>query len=176
MNLLPYFFCFIALAAITLQDFSQRQIAWYWLPILLAGIILLNVQRNELKNMISFFITNVCFVVFQLIVLIIYFSIKNKKLTNIIDHYIGLGDVLFFIVLCTVFSPLNFLVFYIISLLLILLTFFTYNTVSKKIIQHIPLAGAMALCLIFCFVYKYTNNNFNFYNDSRMIELLTYST
>jgi len=104
--------------------------------------------------------------------LTIYISIKNKKFINVINSSLGLGDVLFFVVVCVAFSAINFILFYVMSLLFTLVGFIAYNTLVKKSVKEIPLAGAMAMVMITLIVLNQWMPQFNFYNDDYITGLL----
>jgi len=92
-------------------------------------------------------------------------SLKEKKITNIIDSHLGLGDVLFFIVLTVAFSPVNFIVFYLGSVLLTSLIYGGIVLITKNQGTLIPLAGAMSLLLIVALIMDETSSSLHFYQD-----------
>ena len=122
--------------------------------------------------MLNGFLFNAAFIMVQLICLTIYFSIKNKKFQNIIDSYLGLGDVLFFVVVGTVFSPLNFIAFYLCSMIVTLLAIIAYNSFSSKQTKDIPLAGAMAAALMILLFITWAVPGVDLYNDGYLLNIL----
>lgn len=88
---------------------------------------------------------------------------------NIVDTYLGLGDVLFLIVICTVFSPVNFILFYLLSMIVTLTGVLIYNVVSTKKTNDIPLAGAMAGMLLILLISK---PGIDLYNDAYFLNML----
>lgn len=91
---------------------------------------------------------NIGFIVLQLGMLSIYFSVKNKKWLNIADKYLGWGDILFFICIAFLFSPLNYVAFYIISLVFTILLVFLQKALKLSNNKEIPLAGIQSFLLI----------------------------
>ena len=80
----------------------------------------------------------------QLLLLTIYFSMKNKKWVNITKDYLGWGDILFLLTVAFFLSPMNYLFFYVGSLLVVLL--FTMLALVRNGTRYkIPLAGLQAL-------------------------------
>jgi hypothetical protein len=72
----------------------------------------------------------------------IYF--RARKVNNsgkLINNVIGLGDIIFFLFLCMAFSPMNYIAFMIISLILTLLV---HITVRNRF-QRIPLIGYLSI-------------------------------
>ena len=166
-------FLLIALAVIVFQDFKYRAISWYLIP--LAFLTLLAKGLATTTTIIffenSFF--NAVFILLQLILISVYISIKNKKRTNIVNSYLGIGDILFFAVLCVAFSPANFIVFFIVSLVLTLIGFIVYKIIFKSAKAEIPLAGAMAVLFILLIVTGKFTAGFNLYNDDHVLNMLT---
>lgn len=158
--------CLLLLLAVVLfQDLKQRQISWFLIPLLLVSFLaqgLFQIPANELMRYTMF---NIGFVVVQLVILTAYISIKNKRLVNIINSYLGIGDVLFIATVAAAFSPLNFIIFYIAALLFTLLVFVVVNLLTKNFSKEIPLAGAMAAVMIALILVNQWVPGFNFYKD-----------
>lgn len=158
--------CLLLLLAVVLfQDLKQRQISWFLIPLLLVSFIaqgLFRIPANELMHYTMF---NIGFIVVQLVILTAYISIKNKRLVNIINSYLGIGDVLFIATVAAAFSPLNFIVFYITALLFTLFVFVVVKLLTKKLSKEIPLAGAMAAVMIGLILVNQWLPEFNFYKD-----------
>lgn len=134
----------LALAGIVYEDFKYRAIHWWWLLILAGGIL---TCRPWSMAQVAI---NWGFLLSQFILLTLYFSIKQKSFTNIIDQFLGLGDILFLLVIALLFSPINFLLFFVVSLLLTLFFFLGYQYLfaSPSSPKTIPLAGALATLLL----------------------------
>lgn len=160
---------FFSLTLIVFQDFKQRQVSWFLIPLAFLGFAYKAFMYRE--SMLSGFLFNTAFIVLQLICLTLYFSIKNKKFLNIIDTYLGLGDVLFFIVVCVVFSPVNFIAFYLCSMVITLFAMLAYNFFSSRKTNSIPLAGAMAGALMILMVTARTTSGIDFYNDGYLLNI-----
>jgi cellulose synthase/poly-beta-1,6-N-acetylglucosamine synthase-like glycosyltransferase len=92
-------------------------------------------------------------------------SLKERKVINILKTYLGLGDVLFFLVLTLAFSPINFVVFYLGSMLLTTIIYAGIILFNKNKKTLIPLAGAMSLLLIVTLLVEQTTTSFQFFQD-----------
>lgn len=126
------------------EDFKYRAIHWVWVA-LFAGIIIIVYPIDWEQSFL-----NALFMGLQLFLLNIYFSIKNRRWINLFENYLGIGDLVFFLPLCLLFSPVNFILFFIASLSLTLLGYLVYQiSFPDNKVQTIPLAGAMAIVLIF---------------------------
>ncbi len=152
------------LSIIVFQDFKYRAISWFLIPLLFVGFVIYAMLTIEVSELLTYFGINLYMVFTTLLGASIIISIKNKKLTNIIDTYFGLGDVLFFVVLTTVFSPINFLIFFIGSIFIVAVIYGGITLFRKKQILT-PLAGAMSILLIISIVVEQLIPNLNFYQD-----------
>ena len=153
------------LGVLVFQDFKSREISWFLIPLLIVGFVVYGLQRIATEEMITYFGINFMIVVLNLLGVTLIVSLKEKKLTNILKNYLGLGDVLFFLVLTVVFSPFNFIIFYLGSIFITALIYggiMLFNQ-QKKVL--IPLAGAMSLLLIITIVIEQVTPSFQFYQD-----------
>lgn len=141
------------LGAIIYEDFRFRAIHWYWLALL--GVFAFFYSAAPTNDVLA----NIGFLFIQIAGLTAYFSIKDKRLVNIVDAQIGLGDLLFFIPLCLLFKPTLFLTFFIISLLGSLTGFLLIRKFWLKKLETIPLAGCMSIFLIIFLVAEYSKDN-----------------
>jgi hypothetical protein len=162
----------VLLILISFQDFKERQISWYLIPLTFIAFLVRAMNNGATDGLIQGTLLNVAFIALQLLLLTIYMSIKNKKMVNIVNEYLGLGDVLFFIVLCVAFSPINFIVFYLLSTFITLISFIAYRILSKKATVEIPLAGAMASILIVLMLTGTLMPQLNFYDDTHWITII----
>lgn len=165
MQLLIDIFLVILLAIVVVQDLKHREISWLLIPFLLCSFLAKGLFLISSHQLIAYSLFNIGFIAIQLLILTAYISMKNKKLTNIVNSYLGLGDVLFFIVICVAFSSVNFILFYVLSLLFTLGGFIAYNILIKKAKKEIPLAGAMAMVMTTLILVNQWMPQFNFYND-----------
>lgn len=140
----------VILIFIFLQDFRRRTIHIF-LPI---SLFLLSVIINYNSIDLEFItiVYNIVFILINIIGLFFYFSLKNKKIVNPIDSYLGLGDVVFFIAITPLFNLKPFILFFISGLLFSLLLHFGVMLFKK--VKTIPLAGYLSLFLILNLVTK----------------------
>lgn len=162
------------LLLISFQDFKQREISWVLIPLIFLAFFFKATTSVTISNLITNSLFNLAFIAIQLVILTAYISIKNKKMINILHQHIGLGDLLFFIVLCLAFSPANFIVFYILSLIATLAGCIIYIKIfSKKMMDEIPLAGGMASVLIIVLLINKAVIHLNFYDDSNLLKIIS---
>ncbi|PCI94578.1 MAG: hypothetical protein COB15_13740 [Flavobacteriales bacterium] len=153
------------LGVVVVQDFKSRAISWFLIPLLFIGFIGYALLKMEIIELLTYFGINLTLVLTNLLVVTLVISIKEKKPTNILTNYLGLGDVLFFLVLTVVFSPFNFLAFYLGSILLTAIVYGGIMLISKQKKMLIPLAGAMSLLLIISIIVEQFVPSIQFYQD-----------
>ena len=160
------------MAVIMYQDFKTRSIVWVVIPALIVFFMAQNILTVGLGGTGKNFLINFLFYSMQLLLISFYFSIKKRKLVRIADNYLGWGDILFLLTLCLAFSPVNFLVFYLVSLSVVLLTSLIYRIAVKQREFQIPLAGGIAIAYSLCLVMDYLLPAFDRFNDTMLITLM----
>lgn len=158
------------LSIIIYQDFKSREISWFLIPLLFVAGIANALYHIELFEFTSYVGINLSIIILNLLGVTLFISLKEKKLKNIIDSYLGLGDVLFFLVLTTIFSPFNFILFFIGSILITSIVYVGVILFKQQKQTLIPLAGAMSLLLVIALVVQYIHPSFNFYQDLFIFE------
>lgn len=159
------------LAFICCQDLLCRAVYWWCFPVLAILMGVLKYNLLGLEHTLIDVAYGLFFLITQLFILWIYFSAKHKKLINITDNYLGWGDVLFLIAIPFYLSPVNYVLFYVVSLILVLL----YALTTTKLItnnKHIPLAGLQAALLGIAMIIDYAVPNLVLYEDNWMYFLI----
>ena len=156
----------LVLLSIVWQDFKSYVLYWFIPPVLIVLFFLRSWQMTGLNLEIQYIGINLLFVVLQVSIVYMYYVLKNRKLIPMIDKYIGWGDILFLVCLSFAFSPLNFIFFYIISLIIILIIYGSWYMFNGSL-RKIPLAGMQALLLLISII---SGNllHFSFYNDKAL--------
>ncbi len=148
------------LIMIFFQDIMQREVYWFLFPIafILCGIY--SFQLVPFNDLFLHFGINILVIGILLVTLLAYLHFRFRGGKIVLWNYLGLGDVLFFGVLSVCFSPLNFVLFTITSLLFALLIsmFFLKRNAT------VPLAGLQALCLLATFIVQQITS-FNPFNE-----------
>lgn len=167
--------CVLILGIIAFQDFKERAIYWFWLPILFLLFGFYSYTVNGLRHTVIFFIANSAYAVFILLAGILLISFRRKiHFTKLINTYIGAGDILFLIAIVPFFSLFNYAVFFICSMFLAILSHGIYSSINSRASEKNPLAGIAALALAACIVYKHVNA-IDFYDDSVILNLLAFN-
>ncbi|MBI2269778.1 MAG: hypothetical protein HYU69_05400 [Bacteroidetes bacterium] len=158
------------------QDFKDRTVSSIALLILFILFSIQSILTNSLVQAGIYFGINLFIPFIQLAGLTLYAAIKNKRFVNIIDTQIGLGDILFFVLLCTVFSPANFFPFYIGSLLVAAILFFILKKLKLSDTNEVPLAGVMSVMLIIVITVKSITPAIDLYNDYWVLKIFNTKT
>lgn len=142
------------MSVIAYQDFRYRAISWITIPLLFSAFSIHSIFATDFNNFLQSFFFNAGFIFIQLLVVTAWFSLKSRAIINITIKYIGWGDILFFLVAAAVFSPVNFILFYLLSIFSTLVYAIGFRFLKRSTgIENlpngsqIPLAGAMALLL-----------------------------
>ena len=139
------------LAFICYQDFRYRAVYWICFPLLGMLFLFLKYLQAGAADSLWHSIFGLSFFAVQLLLLWAYFSLMHKKLINLTDSYLGWGDVLFLAIVPFYLSPVNYIAFYMGSLVLVLLYVLVAKLIVSKVNQvantQIPLAGLQAMIL-----------------------------
>ena len=138
----------ITLSIIIYQDLKSRAISWWTIPMLLASVIYIRSIEQGWNMILVEGGLNLGFLIVQLVLISTYFSVKQRQFTNIADTYLGWGDILFLIPIAFLFPTFSFVIFYVSSVLVVLLGFLFYKKIINNKIETIPLAGGQAIYLI----------------------------
>lgn len=147
------------LIGITYQDFKSREIS-VWLLVILVLFPILNNENWSLKYGKDVLL-GISFLSVQVLLTILYFKVKGVDVKELLQKYIGMGDLLFFIVIAFYFSPFNYVLFLNVSLLFSLMAYYSYKLMVKNTSIFIPLAGLQAICLSIVLLFPISLQNDN---------------
>lgn len=162
----------MVLSGMAYQDFRYRGIYWWMFPLLAILLISCVLHWVSLEVMVFSAIKSCVFLAVQLVILTIYLSLKQKRLINILTGFFGLGDLLFLIVLSMGLSFLNYVVFYMASLMLVIICSAIFSKMSD--VQHykIPLAGYQAIFLMLLMFVEWQVPAMSLHSDDLLNNLL----
>ncbi len=161
------------LLLIFLQDLKARVVYWFLFLLLAVTLMVIRFQHPViLPELEQSAMINIGFILVQLIILTLYFSLKSKQWVNISNGLLGLGDILFLLGIAFYLSVLNFLFFYISSLIGVLLLWLIWQAVSAKKNKYIPLAGLQSLIFILFLLGDWWLRSFNLTDDTWLLNLI----
>ncbi|MEM1323272.1 MAG: hypothetical protein AAGG75_23605 [Bacteroidota bacterium] len=138
----------VLLLLLAYQDLRHRAVQLSLLIVLSIGIIAYSYWQLPLQSLILHGGVNLGFLLVQFVLISLYFSIKEGRLLNIADKYLGWGDIVFLLPVCLLFSPFNFILYYLLAIILTLLTFLIWQQFIEGTKATIPLVSGMAIVLI----------------------------
>ncbi|MFN8711807.1 MAG: hypothetical protein ACK5Z2_03060 [Bacteroidota bacterium] len=158
------------LTGIAVQDVRHRAFVWWLLPLLLAALLVLSLQQVTFQELWPSLLINFGFIGIQLLLLFLWFSLRERKWIKLIDTHIGLGDILLLTCLAAAFSPANFILFVVGGLIFSLCIVLVYRSINRKASPLIPLAALLAVPMALC-VAAVPLFDINLHNDSWMLSL-----
>jgi hypothetical protein len=161
------------LAFLAYEDQRHRAVSWLVFPFITLIFIWCSIHFIGFNEMIYNVLYNLGFLILQLLLISMYFSIKEKRVVLITRNYLGLGDILFLFCLAFFFSPLNYMTFYFASLLIIVTGVFVYAVFRKKQYGQLPLAGWQSIILIVLILMNVLSGyGYRFCDDSLLMHQL----
>ncbi len=168
MYALSLILIFSSLLVIAWQDHRARSVTWILFPLLAAGGLLLNsAGAPPLLLLLQNTGINVLFLMLQLALLQGWFWLRGWKLSAAI----GWGDIVFLLAAAFFFSPVNFIGFYISSLLLIVVFWLVRTSIVSGDQKTIPLAGLQALCLLLLVIFSWSTS-YSLQNDGWLFKII----
>jgi hypothetical protein len=155
----------VVLAVIAWEDFRYRAIHWSLLLVLALCLALPALQDRPLLSWWWDMRSNILFMLVQFTLAFGILMIKHGQWENPLDRFIGLGDILFLLVLAAGLSRWSFLFFYLSGLLLCLPTYLLMRWLKPRMTPSIPLAGLLSIYLGFWMVLHLTGHAAAFYAD-----------
>lgn len=162
-----------ALGMIFVQDASSRAVYWLLFPILATLILLYRLSIHPIADAWPVVLTNCMFLLAQLLLVSVWFTLKSGSWVNLTKQHLGWGDILFLCCAACYFSIISFIVFYIISLILVMIAWAVRQGTARKKSHHIPLAGWQALLMGIALLTDWWMKSIDLTSDAQLTLLLT---
>lgn len=134
------------LLLIFIQDLKSRSVYWFLFPVLVILFFAISLlQHRSFFEILQPAWMNLSFLAIQMLLVSVYFSVKNKHWVNITNELLGWGDILLLVSVAFYLSVLNFLFFYLGSLVISLVCWLIWKLVLAKENKQVPLAGFQAI-------------------------------
>lgn len=146
LNLIIFSFLLFGSIIISYQDFKSRLISLWAIVLYACCCVACVLNFQSAYSLISNSISTLLYFAFVFLVLFIYYFIKEKKFTNIIDSKIGLGDIFIFIAIGLTLDMINLILFFTASFFIAAIV----GLFMAKQNKTVPLAGILVWCH-FCF-------------------------
>ena len=158
----------ILLTAIAYTDFKDRAVPVFLLLALLLTSFLNTFLQVDITTALWQLFTNTALVLLLLGSLLIYYRLKQGSFKQVVNQKLGLGDIVFWLAITPLFSLVNFILFFVSSLLAVLLIMIV-RIASGRPVTLVPLAGYQALVLMVIMII-----NALFFNHPFSIDLLSF--
>lgn len=155
----------VVLARIAWEDLCHRAIHWFLLVGLALCLTLPALWEGSALDWCLDTAFNLLFLIVQFTLALGMLLLRHGRWENPVDRSIGLGDLLFMVVLAMGLSRWSFLFFYLSGLLLCLPTFLLIRWLAPNTTPSIPLAGLLSIYLGLWMVLHLTGHAAAFYAD-----------
>ena len=161
----------LLLGFIAFQDIKDKQV--HVALFLLLGIVF--ITHNIVFGMhASFFrhtAINLGFLLLETGLLFMYVWFRKRTARHFLS-LLGLGDIVFFVLLALLLSPLNFIAFFMGTLMLVILFYGIRHFLFANADNRIPLAGIQAALMAALLVADYFWKAFNVYSDTLLLNTI----
>ncbi|HMR84417.1 MAG TPA: hypothetical protein PKE30_14840 [Niabella sp.] len=148
MTGLLFFIIVILLLSIAYMDLKERCVYLSLFIGLFATIFIYTLLQRGWIAVLYQLLFNAGIVLLITLFLLLFYLIKGKTTGEVINRKLGVGDIVFWISITPLFSAVNFLLFFIASLLVILLLVLCILFDNRdKEVKTIPLAGYQSVIL-----------------------------
>jgi hypothetical protein len=135
-------------------------------------MLILAIEQMSLNELANNSGINLAFILIQLSLLFVYFSAKARSWVNITTGYLGWGDILFLLLIAFYLSPANYLLFYIVSLIIVLICAIAVLIFQRTKEITIPLAGLQSLFFALVLIMDWEFPSINITNDDWLLTYL----
>ncbi|MBB3971034.1 hypothetical protein [Mucilaginibacter phyllosphaerae] len=157
-----------------MQDIRFRAVSWLFFPVLALLYIAHGIVSGiYLKEVLFNTALNIAFLLVVFTVVWLYISLRQRRLIYLPDKLIGWGDILFLLCICFFFTLLNFILFYITSLFIIIVLWLIWVSLRPgTAYRHVPLAGLQALILSVFLIIDWSNRSIDLTSDNWLLFLI----
>jgi hypothetical protein len=169
--MLSLFVTLVILLLMTVQDLRSRSITLLLFFILGSLTIFSALSQQSVEKVLVTFVINSLFLLMHIMAIFIYLFVKHKRFVNPFRDHLGIGDLLFWVVISPAFSPLNFVLGFLSSLLFaIVVSLFLRNSRTED--KTVPLAGLQALFYAGFLMINFLYLKMDCYDDSGLLKLI----
>lgn len=162
----------ILLASISYQDIKHREINWLLFPLLVIAFVIQACLRYPIIVYLRTCGINISLLIVQICLLTFYYLLKGRNFKSIINTSLGLGDLILLISMSFAFTTVNYILFYLTSLIFSLITWTFLKSFTLKNSKLIPLAGLISIYTIIIIIVDILSHHFDRLNDNYLIQLI----
>ena len=138
----------VIILVVLYQDMKSREVSFILFPMLFLLNAYITGTVKPIEMVVSDMLMILGFITIQLLVIVLYLLLKFRKVINPFSGFIGTGDLLFWLAIAPLFSFINFVLFFVLSLSFSAIAFITFKSIFKPESitksKFIPLAGMQA--------------------------------
>ena len=162
-------FVVVVLAVMSFRDLVSREIEVYYFLLMAVAVLVFCIERTNAGTLLQNILLNSLQLALLIACLTGYYRVRSgSSVRNFFSTKLGVGDLLFWIICTPLFTPVNFLLWMVLSLLFSLVASACMLLVSRKNRLTVPLAGIQAVTLIIVLVL----NQFVFFYDLLAIPII----
>lgn len=135
---------------LTILFFDVKERAVYWWIYIILGVVLYFFSKEYFTyyKIIKSAFVNTILLLIQFVVVQLYFTIKTRRYTFIVNKMIGFGDILFLLMLTLFLPSLLFFPFLSSALSMSIIVHVLARKYIRNYTRAVPLAGYISLCSI----------------------------
>ncbi len=175
MQLLSLILLMAVFAAMAVRDFRLRAIEGYYYLLLAVAVIFYAVLRAPAGILVSNLLINGLLLLLLIAGLWGYFKARSGiSLQALFATRLGMGDLLFWVLITPLFAPFNFIPWMIGSLLVILVVYGVAQVAGARqpVPATIPLAGMQAILLGFLLLLNQFLLHYNFFEEPVLLSVV----
>ena len=138
-----------------IEDIRHREISLFLLLATFAMVLALGFSINRIS--LAEFGLNLLFILLQVAFLLFYLLITRRKPSMLLKSYLGIGDILFWLIPAFYFQLLEFILFSLVCYISVVSGYGILFLIKRKPIT-IPLAGLMALFMGIYMILDWNSN------------------
>lgn len=161
----------VVMLYIAYEDFRFRAISLYSIVVFLIAAVSYSFLLQGIQPAVYSTLWNLAIAGVQLAVTYLYFRFIKKQREGFVNNTLGVGDLLFYIPVLFLFSPLNFIIIHILSLFIVLVAFVIYKSFYKPL-STVPLAGGLSVIMLAALVSSWLYLPAALYDDMFIADLL----
>lgn len=140
-------------AIILYQDFKERQVSLWVILIFGANAIGSVIYFRDIESLLYNGLSTILYVGFIWLMLKLYLFFKFKKNKAILNHHLGMADVLTILFIGITFNTVGLIFFFCCAFVFSLFSFIIYSLVKKNTdSESIPLAGLLVFFYIIAII------------------------
>lgn len=142
------------LSRLIFSDFRHRKVPVVWLGILAAGTVCIPIIQDGWREVLIRSGRNMLLVLYLSTGVVLWSWLKARRVVNPINLYIGLGDIVFFLILVPLFPFMQFAYLIVGCMLFSLIWWWWCSLLGRRKPENVPLIATSSIVVGATVVYK----------------------